>query len=350
MTAVRIKIPGMNNNYLHPNFILAVETSCDETAAAVVHDGYEVLSNVISSQVEVHREYGGVVPEIASRCHMEAIVSVVDKALEEAGCSLEQMDGLAVTQGPGLIGSLIVGLSFVKAISAASGIPATGINHVHAHLFSPFLASPTPPPFPFLGLAVSGGHTSLYLVRDYLSVELLGQTRDDAAGEAFDKVAKLLGLEYPGGPVISEMARHGNPNAFQLPRAWLRDSPCDFSFSGLKTAVLNLVHKISNEGPLPVADICASFQEAVVDVLVEKTIRAASERGIRHVVIAGGVSANQRLRVRALNAATASSITIHLPGSDYCTDNGAMAGLLGYHQIARGILLTPEADAYSRMP
>ncbi len=340
----------MNADSNHPELLLAVETSCDETAAALVRCGNEVLSNVIFSQVDVHREYGGVVPEIASRCHMEAITTVVDKALKDSGCSLEQINAAAVTQGPGLVGSLIVGLSFVKALGAAAGIPVTGVNHVHAHLFSPFLSSSTHPPFPFIGLAVSGGHTSLYLVRDYLSVELLGQTRDDAAGEAFDKVAKFLGLDYPGGPVISALAEHGDPESFHFPRAWLRDAPCDFSFSGLKTSVLNLVQKISRKGRLPVADICASFQQAVIDVLVHKTIQAAAERDIKHIVIAGGVSANQRLRTQAYEAAMASSITIYMPEPDYCTDNGAMVGLVGYHQIKHGILLDADADVYSRMP
>ncbi len=340
----------MNTVPPHPELLLAIETSCDETAAAVVRHGSEVISNVVSSQVEVHSKYGGVVPEIASRCHMEVITTVVDQALKEAGLELGGVDALAVTQGPGLIGSLVVGLSFAKAVSAATGLPLTGVNHVHAHLFSPFLSSPEGPPFPFLGLVVSGGHTSLFLVRSYLSIHLLGHTRDDAAGEAFDKVSKLLGLGYPGGPVISKMAEEGDPEAFSLPRAWLRDTPFDFSFSGLKTAVLNLVHHLSSEGPLPIPDICASFQEAVVEVLVKKTIRAALENRVRHVVLSGGVAANKRLRERMLEEAEAKGVIAHLPRPIYCTDNGAMVGFVGYHQVLNGMLLGPDADVYSRMP
>ncbi len=353
MPAAEVKIQYMNRNPCHqaPELVLAIESSCDETAASVVRHGSEVLSNVVASQVEVHCEYGGVVPEIASRCHMEIITRVVDQALGDARLGLGDVSALAVTQGPGLVGSLVVGLSFAKALSAAAGLPLTGVNHVHAHLFSPFLSSPVAPVFPSVGLVVSGGHTSLFLVEDYLSIKALGRTRDDAAGEAFDKVAKLLGLGYPGGPAISEAARDGDPAAFALPRAWLRDSPYDFSFSGLKTAVLNLTRALSSKGrELPVQDLCASFQEAVVEVLVKKTVQAATDHRTRHVVLSGGVAANERLRECLLEEATAQGLELHLPSHEYCTDNGAMVGLVGYHQLRHGMYLGLDADAYSRMP
>jgi len=332
--------------------VLGIETSCDETAAAVLAGGEKVLSNVISSQVEIHAEYGGIVPEIASRKHVEAIDFVVKEAISKAGISFSQVDGIAVTQGPGLVGSLVVGLSYAKACAFPSGKLITGVNHVHAHLMACFLERETMPEFPFVGLVVSGGHTSLYRVDDFFHVELLGSTRDDAAGEAFDKVAKILGLPYPGGPVISRLAKKGRPDAFSFPRARLPETPFDFSFSGLKTAVLQTVQKIkaSSNGKLPVEDICASFQEAVIDVLVAKTLKAATEQKVEWVVASGGVASNARLRERLSAECKKHGLKFVVPRPVFCTDNGAMIALTGYHQLKEGMVLGPDADVYSRLP
>ncbi len=330
--------------------ILGIETSCDETAAAVVSGSGKVLSNVVASQIEIHSRFGGIVPEIASRKHVEAIVPVVDQALTEAGCTIGSLSGIAATQGPGLVGALVVGLSFAKALAFPSGLPLCGVNHIQAHLLSIFLGGEARPAFPFTGLVVSGGHTSLYLVRGPLDMELLGSTRDDAAGEAFDKVAKLLGLPYPGGPVISALAEKGNPDLFRFPRAWLPDSPFDFSFSGLKTAVLQQVKALEESGAeLPAEDLCASFQEAVVDVLAEKTIKAAKACGTKDMVAAGGVSANKRLRQVMSERAEEKGLSCFFPPLEYCTDNGAMVAYAGRFMLEEGILLTPDADVYSRL-
>lgn len=270
--------------------LLAIETSCDDTGAAVVLDGKKILSNVVSSQIAVHQKYGGVVPELASRKHIEAIVPVVTEALDRAGLTLKQMDGIAVTQGPGLVGSLLVGLSFAKSLAFATGLDLIGVNHIEAHLSAIFLEE-DPPRFPFIGLVVSGGHTSLFRVDGFGEYKMLGQTRDDAAGEAFDKVAKLLGLGYPGGPIIDELAKTGNPKAIRFPRASLGKNSMDFSFSGLKTAVVNFV-KAHPEAPggfteEMIRNIVSSFQEAVVDVLVKKTFQAALHQGLKKVVKIG---------------------------------------------------------------
>ncbi len=330
--------------------ILGIETSCDETAASVVAGGHEILSNIVASQVDIHAEYGGIVPEIASRKHVEAIYGVVQASLSDAGTSLDQLDGIAVTQGPGLVGSLVVGLSFAKAVSVSLGLPLTGVNHIHAHLLSVFLGADLPPTFPFVGLVVSGGHTSLYLVRGFLNAELLGQTRDDAAGEAFDKVAKILGLPYPGGPVVSMLAEKGSSKAFSFPRARLPETPFDFSFSGLKTSVLQQVRKLEQDNKIvPVEDVCASFQEAVVDVLVDKTIRAAVEEGVKGVAVAGGVASNTRLRERMQKKAEEKGFACRFPGKTFCTDNAAMVALAGYHQLEAGMVLKADADVYSRI-
>ncbi len=337
--------------------ILGVETSCDETAAAVVARDGSVLSNVVASQVDIHSRFGGIVPEIASRKHVEAIVPVVEEALLRAGCSLDDLSAIAVTQGPGLVGALVVGLSFSKALSIPLGLPLCGVNHIQAHLLSLFLKDiahegrkgPVPD-FPFIGLVVSGGHTSLYHVRGPLDMELLGSTRDDAAGEAFDKVAKLLGLPYPGGPVISALAERGSPEAFSFPRARLPKTPFDFSFSGLKTAVLQKVTELSNRDErIPVEDICASFQAAVVDVLVEKTLMAASEYGLRTIVAAGGVSANPMLRQQMNRKAEEAGIACFFPRPEFCTDNGAMVAYAGWFMLEAGMTLAPDADVYSRL-
>ncbi len=334
-----------------PRLILGIETSCDETAAAVLLEGRGLLSNIISSQVDIHAEYGGIVPEIASRKHVEAIDFVVKRALGEARITLNEIDALSVTQGPGLVGSLVVGLSYAKACAFSSGKPITGVNHIHAHLMACFLEKETTPRFPFVGLVVSGGHTSLYRVDHYLKVELLGSTRDDAAGEAFDKVAKILGLPYPGGPVISRLAEKGRGDAFSFPRARLPETPFDFSFSGLKTSVLQTVRRLESQGKkVVVEDICASFQEAVVDVLTEKTIHAAMEHKVGWVVAAGGVASNKRLRNRLKKACQENGLNFVVPSPVFCTDNAAMVALTGLYQIKGGITLGPDADVYSRLP
>ena len=331
--------------------VLGIETSCDETAAAVLAEGRMILSSVVASQVDIHAEYGGIVPEIASRKHVEAIYSVVHSALSQAGISLREVSGIAVTQGPGLVGSLVVGLSFAKAAAVSLNLPLMGVNHIHAHLLSVFLGATSIPPFPFIGLVVSGGHTSLYYVRGFLNAELMGQTRDDAAGEAFDKVAKILGLPYPGGPVVSKMAEKGRRDRFSFPRARLPETPFDFSFSGLKTAVLQHVKKMGQRGgQVPIPDICASFQEAVVDVLVEKAIRAALEMGVEAVAVAGGVASNIRLRKRMKEQAEAEGLLCCFPDKNFCTDNAAMVAFSGYHQLNAGLTIGPDADVYSRLP
>ena len=277
--------------------LLAIESSCDETAAAVLEDGTNLLSSVVDSQIQVHRPYGGVVPELASRRHIETIYPVVNEALQQAAISLDQIDAIAVTQGPGLVGSLLIGMSFAKALAYVENLPCLGVDHMAGHLLSIFLGK-NHPDFPYIALAASGGHSSIYLVNDPLSYKLLGQTRDDAAGEAFDKVAKLLGLGYPGGPIIAEISEQGNPEAVTFPRAWLEPDSLDFSFSGVKTAVVNFVNQANRKKEeLHIPDICASFQEAIVDVLVEKSLAAARKSGVSRIVLAGGVAANQRCAV-----------------------------------------------------
>jgi N6-L-threonylcarbamoyladenine synthase len=330
--------------------LLAIESSCDETAAAVLQDGINLLSSVVDSQIEVHSPYGGVVPELASRRHIETIYPVVDQALKQAAIRLDQLDAIAVTQGPGLIGSLLIGMSFAKAIAYVENIPCIGVNHMAGHLLSVFLGE-NHPGFPYVALVASGGHSSIYLVDDPLSFKQIGQTRDDAAGEAFDKVAKLLNLGYPGGPIISERAEKGNPEAINFPRAWLETDSLDFSFSGVKTAVVNYVNKCKQkEEELHIPDICASFQEAVADVLIEKTIRAAKKSGVSRVVLAGGVGANQRLREHLTKRGQDENIAVFLPPKHFCTDNAAMIAIAGYHlfsnnQYESGSL---NMDVYSR--
>ncbi len=331
------------------SLILGIETSCDETAASVLKDGKEILSNVISSQIDVHSEYGGIVPEIASRKHVEAIDFVVKKALKEASCNFKDISAIAVTQGPGLVGSLVVGLSYAKACAFSSNKPITGVNHIHAHLLSPFLENNSHK-FPYIGLVVSGGHTSLFLVEDFLKIKLIGKTRDDAAGEAFDKVAKILGLPYPGGPIISKLAEKGDCKHFNFPRAWLKESPFDFSFSGLKTAVLTKVKKIKKDKLKDtISDICASFQEAVVDVLTQKAILAAKEFNIKSIAISGGVASNLYLRKKMKALCNVEGLNLFTPKAEFCTDNAAMVALCGFYQIKNGIFLDIDADVYSRI-
>jgi len=315
-------------------FILGIETSCDETAAAILDTERGLLSNVISSQLE-HQRYGGVVPELASRAHVKLILPVIKRALTEAGIALGQLDGVAVTAGPGLVGSLLVGVSVAKAVSFALKIPIIGIHHIEGHIFANFLEEGDLTP-PFVALIVSGGHTQLLSVPQLGEYESLGATRDDAAGEAFDKVAKMLGLGYPGGPVIDRLARGGNPDYVRFPRAYMEDGD-DFSFSGLKTAVLTFSEKLSKaEIKIHSADIAASFQAAVVDVLVDKSIGVALKIGSERIVIAGGVASNSRLRSQLKKEACRFGISVFCPPPIFCTDNGAMIAKAGAFRLSRG--------------
>ncbi|MDD5758415.1 MAG: tRNA (adenosine(37)-N6)-threonylcarbamoyltransferase complex transferase subunit TsaD [Desulfobulbaceae bacterium] len=327
--------------------ILGVESSCDETAAAVLVNG-RLASNVINSQIDIHRLYGGVVPELASRHHLQNIYPVVQAALDQAGVNLDELDGMAVTQGPGLVGALLIGLSFVKAISLVKGIPYVGVDHLAGHLLSVFLGEKKPE-FPFVALIASGGHSSIFLVRSYFDYQLLGRSRDDAAGEAFDKVAKLLGLPYPGGPVISRLAVDGDRQAIAFPRAWLAPDSLDFSFSGVKTSVANHVNacRMANR-ELAIPDICASFQEAVAEVLVQKTMQAAEVLGVTNLVVGGGVAANPRLRQLFVEQCLAKGCSLFLTQLEFCTDNAAMIALAGSYQFEKNKTLTYDMDAYSR--
>ena len=322
--------------------ILGIETSCDETSAAVLDDGV-VKSNVISSQL-VHSKYGGVVPELASRAHQRLIIPVVEEALNKAGATKNELEGIAATHGPGLAGALLVGLNFAKALAYGLKIPFVGVNHMEGHLYSNFLLT-EPPTYPFLSLIVSGGHTMLVHVAAPFRHMLLGQTRDDASGEAFDKVAKMLGLGYPGGPIIDKLAKNGNPSAIDFPRSYLEEGTYDFSFSGIKTSVLYYLkhkgllertngHTAIEEGHL--ADICASFQMAVVDVLVKKTLKAAAQMRVKDVTLAGGVSANSLLRASMKKECDQRGLRLFYPPIEYCMDNAAMIGYVGWMRLAAG--------------
>ncbi len=319
--------------------ILALESSCDETAASVVENGRVILSHVVASQAALHSQYGGVFPEMAARQHLRTFYPVVEQALKEAHVGWKDIDALAVTRGPGLPGSLVVGVNFAKGLALATGLPLLGIHHLEAHIYATWLhfegaRPPKVPGFPLVILIVSGGHTELIWMKDHFQYRRLGGTRDDAAGEAFDKVARLLGLGYPGGPEIERAAKDGNPRAFDFPRARLPGT-WDFSFSGLKTAVLRTVQtwQKTRRDPLPVADLAASFQEAVVDVLVEKTVAAALEYGAQGIVLVGGVAANQRLRTRLKEAAT---VPVYVPPRPLCTDNASMVAAAAYYRFVAG--------------
>ena len=330
-------------------YILGIESSCDETAAAVVKNGREVLSNIISSQIVIHRKFGGVVPEIASRKHIENILPVIDEALRQANVKLEEIDAVAVTYGPGLVGALLVGVSAAKALAWANDKPLIGVNHLEGHVFANFLNDKDLEP-PFMALVVSGGHTALLKVTDYNSFELLGQTRDDAAGEAFDKVARAVGLGYPGGPKVDKAAKEGNPHAMEFPRAKVADSPYDFSFSGLKSAVLNYINHAKMTGEeIYVPDLVASFQNAVVDVLVSRAITAAKEYGYKKLAIAGGVASNSALRAAMKEACDKNGITFYHPSPIFCTDNAAMIAITGYFKYLDKDFCSIDLPAYSRV-
>ncbi|MFZ5857452.1 MAG: tRNA (adenosine(37)-N6)-threonylcarbamoyltransferase complex transferase subunit TsaD [Chloroflexota bacterium] len=337
---------------LKPARLLALETSCDETAAAVIENGRALVSSVVASQMEIHARYGGVYPEVASRQHVLSIVPVVEQALAQAHITLADVDAVAVTRGPGLAGSLVVGMNAAKGLALGAGIPLVGVNHLEGHIYSSWVydAGEVPPPepqFPLLALLVSGGHTELNLMTDHLTYKRLGSTLDDAAGEAFDKVARLLGLSYPGGPSIQKAAEEGDPTRFKFPRARL-EGTWDFSFSGIKTAVLYEARNFEKVGKHPpVADMAASFQAAVVDVLVTKTMAAAREFGAKEILVAGGVSANRALR-QAFKAQT--EFPVHIPRITLCTDNAAMIGAAGYFRYALGHVSEMDLDVQPTWP
>jgi putative glycoprotease GCP len=318
--------------------ILAIESSCDETAAAVVQDGRKVLSNIISSQIEIHKLYGGVVPEIASRKHIEKVIQVVDEALKEASLTMDEIDAVAVTYGPGLVGALLVGVSAAKSIAFAHNKPLIGVHHIEGHISANYIENEELEP-PFLCLVVSGGHTNLVIVKDYGEYEVLGKTRDDAAGEAFDKVARAIGLGYPGGPKIQKISEEGNKDAIAFPRAKVADSPFDFSFSGLKSSVLNYINSCEMKGEeINKADIAASFQEAVVDVLVSHTIEGAKQLGFKKIAMAGGVASNIALREEMKEACERRGFKFYHPSPILCTDNAAMIGAAAYYDYKKGLI------------
>jgi N6-L-threonylcarbamoyladenine synthase len=329
--------------------ILGIESSCDETAAAVVADGRTVRSSVVATQFEDHAQYGGVVPEIAARRHLENILPVIQGALDQAGVAPGEIDGLAVTQGPGLVGALVIGMATAKAVAYAWHRPLAGVHHLQAHILAAFL-TPRPPEFPFVALVVSGGHTNLYLVRDFLDMQLLGRSRDDAAGEAFDKVAKIMGLGYPGGVRIEELARSGEARAFSLPRPRIPEEPLTFSFSGLKTAVAVLLKKQPEilAAAAARAGLAASFQEAVVDSLTSRAWLALEETGCQRLAVCGGVAANGRLRRALQDQARQTGVELFVPPVPLCGDNAAMVAALGYHKLQAGEAVDLDADVFSR--
>lgn len=327
--------------------VLGIESSCDETAAALLRDGKIILASVVASQDDVHRIYGGVVPELASRHHLENIIPTITAAIALAGVGLSDLDAIAVTQGPGLVGSLLVGLSVAKALAYALDLPLVGVNHIEGHIAAVSLEHEVS--YPLLSLVVSGGHTSLYEAAGPHSFTLLGQTRDDAAGEAFDKVAKFLNLGYPGGIIIDRLSASGDPHAFPFPRPMAANDSLDFSFSGLKTAVINVIKKMNRPPTSPeMHNIVASFQEAVVDVLVEKTLMAAAKRNLTRVAICGGVAANKRLRARLKAECAHRDLSFYVPSPAFCTDNAAMIAAAGYRLLQRGMRAPLDLNTYSR--
>ena len=337
---------------MKPARILAIETSCDETACAVLENGRALLASIVASQMDIHARYGGVFPEVASRQHVLSIIPVVEQTLVQSNLSLQDMDAIAVTRGPGLAGSLVVGMNMAKGLALGTGLPLVGVNHLEGHIYSAWIHNadesvPPEPQFPLMALLVSGGHTELNLVTDHLTYQRLGSTLDDAAGEAFDKVARLLGLAYPGGPSIQRAAESGDPTRFKFPRAKL-EGTYDFSFSGLKTAVLYLVNELRQKGTtLPVADLAASFQSAVVDVLFKKTLQAARDYNAKELLVAGGVSANRGLR-QAFQTQT--DFKVHIPPFSLCTDNAAMIAAAGYYRFALGYVSGLDIDVQPTWP
>lgn len=337
---------------LRPARVLAIETSCDETACAVIENGRALLSSVVASQMDIHARYGGVFPEVASRQHVLSIVPVIEQALNQAHLALNEVDAVAVTRGPGLAGSLVVGVNAAKGLALGAGLPLIGVNHLEGHIYSSWVfnaGEPTPPApqFPLMALLVSGGHTELNLMTDHLTYRRLGSTLDDAAGEAFDKVARLLGLPYPGGPAVQKASEEGDSSRFRFPRAWL-EGTWNFSFSGVKTAVLNQVNELKKKSNnLPVEDLAASFQAAVVDVLFNKAMRAAREFNAKEILVAGGVSANRALR-KEFQSQT--EFKVHIPPLSLCTDNAAMIGAAGYYRFAFGQLSPLDMDVQPTWP
>ena len=330
--------------------ILAIESSCDETAVAVIKNGREVLANVVSTQIDIHKKFGGVVPEVASRKHLENINIVVEEALEQSGLALEDMTHIAVTYGPGLVGALLVGVATAKALAFAANKPLIAVHHIEGHIYANFLVNPELEP-PLLCLVVSGGHTAIVKIDRHGPYILLGQTRDDAAGEAYDKVARSIGLPYPGGPQIDRLAKEGDPKAIDLPRAWLEEDSYDFSFSGLKSAVINYLNKMAmKQQAVEPRDVAASFQQAVIDVLVTKTMRAAQAEGLKTIVLAGGVAANSGLRQQLEEAAAAQGCTLYCPPLALCTDNAAMIGAAAHYKALRGEFADWTLNAVPNLP
>jgi len=337
---------------LKPARILAIETSCDETACAVIENGRALLASTVASQMDIHARYGGVFPEVASRQHVLSIIPVVEQTLAQSNISLKDIDAIAVTRGPGLAGSLVVGMNMAKGLALGTDLPIVGVNHLEGHIYSSWVynageAAPVEPQFPLMALLVSGGHTELNIMTDHLTYKRLGSTRDDAAGEAFDKVARLLGLPYPGGPSVQKAAENGDPTRFKFPRPKL-ENPYDFSFSGLKTAVLYLVNNLKKQNEtLPVADLAASFQASAVDILLNKTLQAARDFGAKEVLVAGGVSANRALR-QAFQSQT--EFKVHIPAFSLCTDNAAMIAAAGYYRYALGHVSELSMDVQPTWP
>ena len=330
---------------MEKKIILAIESSCDETAAAVVVNGREVLSNVISSQIDIHTKFGGVVPEVASRKHIEAINIVVSQALEEAGVTLDDIDAVGVTYGPGLVGALLVGLQYAKGLAYSLNVPLIGVNHIEGHICANFIQHKDLKP-PFVCLVVSGGHTFIVHMKDYGEFEIIGETRDDAAGEAFDKVARAIGLGYPGGPKIDKISKQGNENAMKFPKANFHDNSLDFSFSGVKSAVLNYINKMNMTGEeINTADVAASFQKAVVDVLTENVIKTCTRRDVHKIAIAGGVASNSKLRESLTEAGKQRGIEVLFPAPILCTDNAAMIGSAAYFELLKGNVAPLDINA-----